>query len=68
MEYIKMRTLSKKEMKAVSGGQQQCGYNQYFSTTTYSCTYYPAPPEPKQCALRWVSTGYNQGYWTTNCL
>ena len=62
-----MRTLSKKEMKAVSGGQQQCPALQYYNTQTYSCTWYPTPPEPKPCAPRWISTGYNQGYWTTTC-
>lgn len=61
-----MRTLSKKEMKAVSGGQN-CPTNWYFSTITYSCTAPPLPPQPKQCPPRWISTGYNQGYWTTNC-
>ncbi|WP_170941633.1 hypothetical protein [Cellvibrio mixtus] len=58
-----MRTLSKDEMKAVSGGQQ-CPYGSYFSTVTYSCVSYPQPPTTP---CKWVSTdSYGNGYWKCN--
>lgn len=61
LKEFKMRTLSKDEMKAVSGGQQ-CGPHQYWSTTTYSCTAYPVAPNPCPRTV-WVGDSYGNGYW-----
>lgn len=60
-----MRTLSKSEMKAVSGGIDCGAYQPYNS---YSCSPYPVvnppAPQPKPCTRTvWVGDNYGNGYW-----